>query len=119
MSALPETVVAVYVFGSFARGDAGPDSDVDLAFWRRERSRPVLAEQPYSLAAQLEQALGREVDLVELNRAPPDLVHEVLRDGKVLLDRDPAFRVRAEVRARAEYLDMLPVLHRYRRGAAP
>ena len=53
------------------------------------------------MAAQLELALGREVDLIELNRAPPDLLHEVLRDGEVLLDRDPAFRVRQEVRARA------------------
>jgi uncharacterized protein len=116
---LPETVVAVYLFGSAARGEAKPDSDVDLAFWRRERSRSTLAEQPFALAARLEQALGREVDLVELNRAPPDLLHEVLRDGKVLLDRDPAFRVRAEVRGRADYLDLLPVLRRHRRSGAP
>jgi hypothetical protein len=78
----------------------------------------VRDEQPFALAAQLEQALGCEVDLVELNRAAPDLVHEVLRDGRVVLDRDPAFRVRAEVRGRADYLDLLPVMRHYRRRAA-
>jgi uncharacterized protein len=118
--ALPEEVVAVYLFGSWGRNQARPSSDVDLAFWRRTRSASTLAEQPYLMEADLESALGREVDLIELNRAPPDLVHYVLRDGLVLLDRDPDFRVRAEVNARATYLDLLPVLRRYRSfGAIP
>ena len=116
LAALPEEITSVYLFGSFARGTQGEASDVDLAFWRRSKSAPTLAEQPYASAAALERALGREVDLVELNRAPPDLVHEVLRDGQVLLDRDPDFRVRCEIDARAAYLDLLPVLRRYRRG---
>jgi predicted nucleotidyltransferase len=70
LPALPETVVTVYLFGSAARGEAKPGSDVDLAFWRRERSASTLAEQPYALAAKLEEALGREVDLVELTARP-------------------------------------------------
>lgn len=114
LSALPTEVVSVYLFGSFATDTGRPLSDVDLAFWRRTKSEPTLAAQPYVLEAELERALGREVDLVELNRAPPDLIHYVLRDGVVLLDRDPAFRVRCEVHARAIYLDLLPVLREYR-----
>lgn len=119
LSALPSDVVAVYLFGSCARGLATAASDVDLAFWRRSKSAPRFAEQPYALAAELEARLGRQVDLVELNAAPPDLVHEVLRDGRVLLDRDPAFRTRAEVAARATYLDLLPVLRQYRSRVSP
>jgi uncharacterized protein len=114
VASLPEEVVAVYLFGSWARDQARPSSDVDLAFWRRTRSAPTLAEQPYSMEAELERLLGREVDLIELNRAPPDLIHYVLRDGEILLDRDPDFRVRCEIGARATYLDMLPILRRYR-----
>jgi len=52
---------------------------------------------------------------VVLNRAPVDLVHRVLRDGILLLDRDPSGRIRFEVRARNEYFDLLPHLRRYRR----
>jgi predicted nucleotidyltransferase len=111
---LPSEVVAVYLYGSTARGSAGASSDLDLAFWRRTPSAATLGQQPYLMAASLEARSGREVDLIELNRAPADLVHHVLRDGIVLLDRDPAFRVRCEVAARAAYLDLLPVLHRYR-----
>lgn len=118
LETLPEEVLSVSLFGSFARDSAGPQSDVDLAFWRRTPSEPVASQQPYALAAVLEGALGREVDLVELNRATPDLLHEVLREGVVLLDRDPDARVRFEVAARAHYLDMQPVLRRYRRQSA-
>jgi hypothetical protein len=39
----------------------------------------------------------------------------VLRDGVLLLDRDPSARVRFEVRSRREYLDVRPYLDRYRR----
>lgn len=111
----PNEVVAVYLYGSQARGTGRPHSDIDLALWRRTRSDPRLVDQSYGLAVALEAVLGREVDLVELNRAPVDLIHEVLRDGVIVLDRDPAARVRNEVQARAAYLDMLPVLRRYRR----
>jgi predicted nucleotidyltransferase len=118
LATLPEEVVTVYLFGSFARDTARANSDVDLAFWRRTRSEPTFAQQPYALAGWLEGELGRAVDLVELNRAPPDLVHRVLRDGKILLDRDPRFRIHAEVSARSAYLDLLPVLRRHRAAGA-
>jgi hypothetical protein len=55
------------------------------------------------------------VDLVVLNRAAVDLIHRVLRDGMLLLDRNPSARIRFEVRARSEYLELLPHLRRYRR----
>jgi hypothetical protein len=50
-----------------------------------------------------------------------DLVHRVLRDGVLLLERDRSARIRFEVRARNDYFDLLPHLRRYRRfgeGAA-
>jgi hypothetical protein len=69
----------------------------------------------------LERTLGQTVQVVVLNNAPPDLIHRVLRDGRLLLDRDRAARIRFEVRARNEYFDLLPTLNRYRRRetAAP
>jgi hypothetical protein len=55
------------------------------------------------------------VQVIVLNDAPPDLVHRVLRDGVLVLDRDPPLRVHFEVRARNEYFDVKPFLDQYRR----
>jgi len=69
----------------------------------------------FNLEGLLERTLGQTVQVVVLNNAPPDLIHRVLRDGRILVDRDRAARIRFEVRARNEYFDLLPTLNRYRR----
>jgi len=107
-------VVCAYLFGSVARGTATPDSDVDLAILHQKAPEGYL-EQPFDLEADLSELVGRQVQIVVLESAPGDLVHRVLRDGKLLVDRDPSARIAFEVRARSEYFDMLPILRRYRR----
>ncbi len=57
--------------------------------------------------------------MVVLNRAPADLVHRVLRDGRLVLDLDPAARIRFEVQSRNEYFDLAPVRRLYRRYPVP
>ncbi|MBK1630111.1 DNA polymerase subunit beta [Thiohalocapsa halophila] len=110
-------LLCAYLFGSVARGEDRPDSDVDLAVLFRDDPPRTLAGLHLDLADRLTGALGgRRVDLVVLNRAPVDLVHRVLRDGVLLLERDRSARIRFEVRARNEYFDLLPHLERYRRG---
>lgn len=96
----PAGILAVYVFGSEGRGEAGPDSDVDVAILLGHRPESTLAAQPYPLADELSGLLARRVDLVVLDSAPPDLVHRVLRDGILVLDRDRSARLRFEVAAR-------------------
>jgi hypothetical protein len=69
----------VFLFGSQARQDARPHSDIDVA---------VLAEQPLPAAvlARVRQALEDstipyEVDLVDLSRAEPQFVSAVLSEA--------------------------------------
>jgi predicted nucleotidyltransferase len=112
-----EDLVCAYLFGSVARGDDRLGSDVDLAVLFRDDPPRTLAGLHLDLADRLTGVLGgRRVDLVVLNRAPVDLVHRVLRDGVLLLERDRSARIRFEVHARREYFDLLPYLQRYRRA---
>lgn len=114
-AANPEDAAAVYLFGSVARGEDTATSDVDVAVLFGSEPPDGFAGLALPLEGALERQLGRPVQLIVLNRAPVDLVHRVLRDGIVLLDRDPSARIHFEVRARNEYFDLIPVLRRYRR----
>jgi len=112
-------VLAAYLFGSRARGTARADSDVDVALLVDGAPPPTLEGIGMDVQADLERDLRLPVDLVVLNRAPVDLVHRVLRDGHVVLERDRAARIRFEVDARNRYFDMQPILRRYRGQDVP
>jgi predicted nucleotidyltransferase len=80
------------LFGSFARGRARPDSDVDVAVLGRNLD--LLA-----LAADLADAVKRQVDVVDLGQAGYPLTQALLRDGIVVHQGAPgaaaAWRTRA------------------------
>lgn len=111
----PANVVAAYLFGSVARGTPRASSDVDVAILFAHDPPATLDSPVFEIAGDLEQGIGIPTQVVALNAAPPDLVHRVLRDGKILLDRDRSARIRFEVRARNEFFDMQPIVQRYRR----
>jgi len=92
------------LFGSMARGHAGPDSDIDVLVSLAE-DRPDAAVK---LAVRLERTLGRSVDIARLERVDaqaPLLLDRVLDEGRVLVDRDGQWRLLSErhgvIRARA------------------
>jgi len=94
---------ALWLFGSEARGQARPGSDVDLAALF---SRPVPAEALFAARFDLETLFGRAVDLVDLRRASPALGLQVLRHGRLLLDRDPADRHVFAMLLPSRYVDL-------------
>jgi len=62
----------IRVFGSVARGDAGPQSDVDFLIEIGGDTPPWF---PGGLIADLEDLLGRRVDV-----AAPSWLHEIIKD---------------------------------------
>ena len=111
-------VVAAYLFGSQARGDAGPLSDVDLAVWLdgSEGTGQRLQRQ-LALSGEAASLLGTdEVELVVLNGAPPLLAQRVIRDGELLAERSALDRVRLETDAVIRYLDTIPLREELGRG---
>ena len=111
-------IIVAYLFGSAARGELRPSSDVDVAILVSKDATsttvPTLKSLQVGLQADLHEAAHRPVDLVILNQASPDLVHRILRDGVLLVERDRSARIRFEVRSRNDYFDVLPFLTRYR-----
>ncbi len=75
---------AVWIFGSHARGEAGPGSDLDLG---------VLCDPPLGLEVavlidQLSRAIGGEVDVIDLATTSATLAWEILTSGKLVLEAD-------------------------------
>lgn len=69
------------VFGSVARCEARPDSDIDLLVEAPEGTSSFGFVRFKRL---LEQVLGREIDLVEYGGLKPDLDDDILREAVLL-----------------------------------
>jgi predicted nucleotidyltransferase len=68
----------VRIFGSVARGEATPDSDIDLLIEKGPTTTPWF---PAGLVLELEESLGRRVDVVTEKALNPHLRDRVLREA--------------------------------------
>lgn len=99
-----EEIVFAYLFGSCARDEQFPQSDIDIAVYLTENTDP-LAEK-LSLLGDLSSHLQRDdIDIVIMNSAPLSLLGRIMAHRKVLLDRNPYVRHAFESLTIRKYLD--------------
>ena len=104
-------VVAAYLFGSIARGTAGPLSDVDVGLLIAAGHRAG------RIADRVTDALCRRlgtsrIDVVPLANAPMPLRFRVVRDASLVLCRDAAALERFITETVLQYLDFKPLRDR-------
>jgi predicted nucleotidyltransferase len=104
-------VAAAYVFGSVARGTAGPLSDIDVALLVDD------LRQRQAVCGRMTDALSRRlraprVDVISLADAPVPLRHRVVRDGRLVLRRDARLHERFVAETILQYLDFKPLRDR-------
>jgi uncharacterized protein len=73
-------IAELQIFGSQARGTAGPDSDIDVLYTLRPGRR--LGWEIEHLADELSELFGRRVDLVSLRSLHPLLQRSVLAEAR-------------------------------------
>jgi predicted nucleotidyltransferase len=73
-------IAKLEIFGSQARGTAGPDSDIDVLYTLRPGRR--LGWEIEQLADELGELFGRRVDLVSLRSLHPLLQRPVLAEAR-------------------------------------
>jgi predicted nucleotidyltransferase len=103
------------LFGSGGRGALGPQSDVDIAVELRPGASADI-QSLGRLAARLESAVRRRVDLVSMESASAPLAYRVFRDGRIILERDHPALVRRKAQAILHYLDFKPIEERCAEG---
>jgi predicted nucleotidyltransferase len=81
---IPEIRIAI-VYGSFASGRQTDRSDLDLAVASQS---PLSDEVKVDWITRLGAALGREIDLIDLNSATGTVLKEALTRGKTVLNQD-------------------------------
>lgn len=97
-------VRAAYLFGSQARADAGPDSDIDIGVLYRS---PQPLASTLALEVVLTRACGRKVDVVDVARASAFLALDIVR-GERIFTRDAADTDRFELYVLRRAGDLLP-----------
>lgn len=113
-------VAAAYVFGSVARGEAGPGSDLDVAvLYRRDDPQPDRDRVAERLAGPIARAAGIDaVDVVDLESQGPIFAHRVLYEGRRLYTADRERRVDFESDTIVRALDFRPTYELATRGKA-
>jgi hypothetical protein len=105
-----EDIVFVYLFGSFIT--ERPFSDIDLGiFTSSELSSPL--DYELGLESELERIVKYPVDVRVLNRAPLSFCYNVIRCGKLIVDRNRNLRAEFESRVLRAYFDFMPFRRRY------
>jgi uncharacterized protein len=98
------------VYGSAAKDELKRHSDVDIA---------ILGEEPFEfpsllgMRGDLEAALGREIDLIDLARSQGLIFHRAITGGRVV-KKEPRLLAECSIRAIAFTEDFLPYIRRIR-----
>lgn len=76
---------AIVIFGSYVRGTNTEKSDVDIAF---KTNKEIDSQEQFELVQELEEILGKDVDLVNLDKITDVFRYEILMNGKTLYCKD-------------------------------
>ena len=79
-------VVKAYVFGSYARGENGPDSDIDILVTFDHDAKVILFDH-VRMSYDLEDILGMEVDLVTEGTLLPRIAESAENDKVLVYER--------------------------------
>ena len=91
-------VVAIILFGSYAKKEAKPLSDVDIAIITKNPDKNIEAE--------IASFSSKMFDVVNFHKLPLYIQFEVLKHGKVLFVRDEKYLSNLKRKVLREYLEM-------------
>jgi hypothetical protein len=111
-----DEILAVYLFGSYARNEAGSLSDIDIACLIDSTKVKVNFDFELKLLSDINDLFQTdEVTLVVLNNAPLTIQYGVISDSKLIFCRDEGKRQEFENRIVMIYLDFSYYLKEYDR----
>ena len=113
----PRPVLISYLYGSYARGDVHPFSDIDIGIYLEEMTPGKAFDNELSLALEFDDILGSKtnVDVRSINTMPLMIKGNIVTEGILLYSRDDALRVEFETNVRKIYFDFRRFINRYQK----
>jgi predicted nucleotidyltransferase len=105
-----EAIIVAYIFGSFVTADSFADIDLGILLDRLPR-KTVNFE--LELECKLEEMIKFPVDVRIINGAPLSFCQNIIRHGRVIVDKDPDFRAEFEGNILKQYSDFSHFRRRY------
>lgn len=102
-----EMIAVAYLFGSSAKGESGPRSDIDLAVLLRDSAGTASLDVRLDLYADCCRALKRnDIDIVMLNTTRNlFLLEDIVQNGIVLYQDDVGLRQEYEVKIMHDFIE--------------
>lgn len=110
----PEITV-VYLYGSYARGEADGESDIDLGVVFKEKPEAAFNLPEVTLAEDLSNLIGKDVEVQDLAICSIDFAHRVISEGQLIFCTDEIDRAEVEEKIIRDYFDIKPLLSEYYR----
>jgi len=101
-----DEVEAIYLFGSYAKGNAKPISDIDICVLTKRNIPTRVKEEILSNSS-------KNIDISIFWDLPPTIRFRVFKEGKLLYKRDGIALQRVKVATLKSYLDIQPMIKRH------
>jgi len=108
-------ITLAYLYGSFVKGYARADSDLDLGILLDEKfDADPLYQSRIAVEIETQAHIDRELDVRVLNGMPPRFLRQVI-DGELIFCKQESERVKFETEVIDSYLDFKPFYDQYDR----
>ena len=108
-------IAFVYVFGSFIKEKSFADIDLGICLFNDPDNA---LETELNLEFEIEKRVQYPIDARILNGAPNTFVYNVIRTGKLIVDRDPDYRADFNGQMLKAYFDFACFRRRYLKDIA-
>jgi predicted nucleotidyltransferase len=106
-------IAAVYLYGSYAKGQVRHESDVDIAILFGNRDRDIVNKRLEKIHVELSRCLRKEIHLTALDFAGEMLLKQILKSGRCLIVNDTEALKYFTMNALSKILDFQYYLNKF------
>ena len=105
-------ILFAYIFGSYARGEARENSDIDIAIYVKRVPKDIFKYES-KIASKIEKEIKKQVEVRVLNKLPSLLQSRIMKEGKLVFSKNEKERIKFETFAMSNYLDFSYLMKEY------